>query len=137
MTEYNPFSWHWIIGGDESSFWSSASGAYVAALPDDAGVTRIASEQELNDVLAPYGLPGPVTRVPVSVSARQFKLQLLAAGLLDQVEGFIASQGEAVQIAYDNSGSFVRTEPMMAAGFAALEFSEAEVDAFFVAAATL
>lgn len=75
--------------------------------------------------------------VPASVSARQFKLQLLASGLLPQVEAFIASQGQAVKIAYENSGSFVRTEPMMAAGFAALGFSASQIDTFFVAAAKL
>ncbi|ESZ76286.1 hypothetical protein [Mesorhizobium sp. L103C105A0] len=42
-----------------------------------------------------------------------------------------------MQIAYEYSGSFVRTEPMMAAGFAALGLGEAEVDAFFVAAAEI
>ncbi|MER9188637.1 hypothetical protein [Mesorhizobium australicum] len=135
--DYNPFNWFWIVGGDEGRFWSSAEGAYVDALPDGAGGTRIASEDELNNVLAAYGLPGPIVRVPTSVSARQFKLQLLAAGLLDQVEAFVASQSRAVQIAYEYSGSFVRTEPMMTAGFAALGLGEAEVDAFFVAAAML
>lgn len=75
--------------------------------------------------------------VPASVSARQFKLQLLAAGLLDQVEGWIASQEQAVQIAYTNSGMFVRSEPMMQAGFAALGFTSEQIDAFFTAAAAL
>ncbi|RUX79342.1 hypothetical protein EN904_10575 [Mesorhizobium sp. M7A.F.Ca.CA.001.07.2.1] len=82
-------------------------------------------------------MPGPVVRVPGSVSARQFKLQLLASGLLGQVEAFIAAKGPAVQIAYDNSNSFVRTEPMMASGFAALGFNDEQVDAFFVAAAQI
>ncbi|MER9000003.1 hypothetical protein NKJ52_20605 [Mesorhizobium australicum] len=79
-------------------------------MPITQAVTRIASEDELTDVLAAYGLLGPLVRVPASVSARQFKLQLLAEGLLDQVETFVTSQGAAVQIAYDNSGTFVRTE---------------------------
>lgn len=61
--DFNPHNWFWIIGGDESRFWSSAAGAYVEVLPEDAGVTRIASEAELNDVLAVYGLPGPLVTV--------------------------------------------------------------------------
>jgi hypothetical protein len=73
----------------------------------------------------------------VSVSARQFKLQLLAAGFLDQVDAWVASQSKAVQIAYEYSGSFVRTEPMMAAGFTGLGFTDQQVDAFFEAAAQL
>lgn len=83
--------------------------------------------------------PGPALppTVPESVSARQFKLQLLAAGLLDDVEAWIASQDRAIQIAYANSGSFVRSEPMMQAGFAALGFAEEQIDAFFTAASAL
>ena len=75
--------------------------------------------------------------VPDSVSARQFKLQLLAAGLLDQVEGWVSQQPKAVQIAYDNSGAFVRGEPMMQQGFSDLGFTDEQIDAFFVAAAQL
>ncbi|MGR9420674.1 hypothetical protein [Rhizobium leguminosarum] len=78
-------------------------------------------------------LPPPVA----SVSARQFKLQLLAAGLLDQVDAWIATQSKAVQIAYEYSGTFVRTEPMMAAGFAAMGFTDEQVDAFFSVASEL
>lgn len=137
MVDYDPFDWHWIVASDESRYWSSAAGAYVDALPEDAGVTRIASEDELTDVLAVYVLPGPIDRVPQAVSARQFKLQLLAAGLLEQVEAWVATQGAAVRIAFDASGSFVRSEPMMASGFAALGFAPEQIDAFFVAASKL
>jgi len=81
--------------------------------------------------------PPVVVIIPGSVSARQFKLQLLAAGLLDQVDAWISSQSKAVQIAYEYSGSFVRTEPMMAAGFAAIGFTDQQIDDFFTAAAAL
>lgn len=79
----------------------------------------------------------PQTPAVASVSARQFKLQLLAAGLLDQVDAWIASQSKAVQIAYEYSGTFVRTEPMMASGFAAMGFSEEQIDDFFAGASQL
>lgn len=79
----------------------------------------------------------PASVIPDSVSARQFKLQLLAAGLLDQVESWVASQDQAVQIAYANSGTFVREEPMMQSGFQALGFTEAQIDGFFTEAADL
>lgn len=72
-----------------------------------------------------------------SVSARQFKLQLLAAGLLDTVDAWVAQQPRDVRIAYECSGTFVKDSPMMAAGFAAMGFSAAEIDAFFQAAANL
>lgn len=81
---------------------------------------------------------------PDRVTSRQFKLQLLAFPaigggdtLLDDVEAWIATQSRAVQIAFENSDTFVRTEPMMQAGFAALGFSEGQIDAFFTAASVL
>src|SRR5690606_9577402 len=55
MSDYRPHDWYWIIGGDDSRYWSSASVSYVTELPPDAGVTRIASEQELCDVLEAAG----------------------------------------------------------------------------------
>lgn len=72
---------------------------------------------------------------PDRVTARQFKLQLLDAGLIDAVEAWIATQERAVQIAYETSGTFVREDPMMQAGFAALGYSPAQVEEFFSAAA--
>ena len=82
-------------------------------------------------------LPPAPPPVPDRVTARQFKLQLLAAGLLDQVEAWIASQSQAVQFTYANSGTFVRDEPMMQSGFAALGFTSEQIDAFFTAASAL
>lgn len=79
----------------------------------------------------------PPQPMPDRVTARQFKLALLAADLLDDVETFIASQPRAVQIAFENSGTFVRDEPMMQVGFAALGFTEEQVDAFFMQASEL
>lgn len=129
---YSPFDWHWIVDGKR--VWSSKAAAYVDAFPKDAGVTRIVSEDELTDVLANYGLAGPSVRIPERVTARQFKLQLLADNLLDHVEGWVAAQGKAIQLAYDNSGTFSRDEPMMQAGFRALGFPPEQIDAFFSAA---
>lgn len=85
--------------------------------------------------VAEYVPPEPV--IPDRVTARQFKLQLLQAGLLTSVEGWIATQSQAVLVAYNNSGTFVRDEPMMAAGFAGLGFTPEQIDAFFTAAAEI
>lgn len=63
MKTYTPEDWYWIVGGDTSRFWSSKANAYVTTLPAGAGVTRIASEAELWDVLAqqyPAGLSNSV-----------------------------------------------------------------------------
>lgn len=78
----------------------------------------------------------PVYEV-VSVSARQFKLQLYAAGLTETVEAWIAGQSPEVLIAYNNSGSFEKYSPVMQAGFAALGFTDEEITAFFEAASQL
>lgn len=59
MTIFRPGDWFWIVAGDDTRAWSSAAGAYVTDWPDDQ-VTRIASEAELNDVLARYNLVGPL-----------------------------------------------------------------------------
>lgn len=88
--------------------------------------------------VAPYvPPPEPEPVIPDRVTARQFKLALLAAGLLHSVESWINSQSQAVQIAYANSGTFVRSEPMMKAGFAALGFTEEQIDALFASASAI
>ena len=74
---------------------------------------------------------------PESVTARQFKMQLVIAGLKAQVDGWIASQDEIVQVAYEYSGTFVKSEPMMQAGFVALGFTDQQRDDFFLAASKL
>ncbi|EXL09574.1 hypothetical protein [Aquamicrobium defluvii] len=111
---------------------------YVSRDGDEFGlapVVRAAIGQWIADgkPVLPYVEP-PAPPAPDRVTARQFKLQLLADGILDQVEGWIATQSQAVQIAYANSGTFVRDEPMMQAGFAALGFTPEQIDAFFTAA---
>lgn len=85
--------------------------------------------------IAEYVPPPP--QIPDRVSSRQFKLQLHSAGLLNQVDAWIALQDVPTQIAYASSGTFVRTDPMMQAGFAALGFTPQQIDNFYLAASTL
>ena len=72
-----------------------------------------------------------------SVSSRQFRLMLRRSGLLDAVKAWVAQQDGETQDAFEYSGTFVKDSPMMAAGFAAMGFSTAQIDAFFQAAAKL
>lgn len=59
-----PSDWYWIIGGDETKVFSSATGnfvqpdaaAYIAWQADGTTPTRIATEAELGEVLAPYSI---------------------------------------------------------------------------------
>jgi hypothetical protein len=71
------------------------------------------------------------------VSARQFRLMLRRAGLLDQVKAWVAKQDGETQDAFEYSGSFVKDSPMMKAGFAALGFTPQQVDDFFTDASKL
>ena len=112
---------------------------WFTASPDDvedAGKALYAevAKGEVGEYVPP---PPPTEIIPDRVTARQFKMQLEKDGLTSSVEGWVSQQTKLVQIAYANSGTFVRSEPMMVAGFAALGFSEAEGDAFFTAAAAL
>lgn len=54
---FDPRDWFWVVNGDESRAWSSAAGGYVAEYPRGR-VTRIASEAELQEVLAQYAPQG-------------------------------------------------------------------------------
>lgn len=127
------------------SAWSDAEklerfGLHVVTIDQIPDGKRIVSEMLVDDGGSPRllrALADAPVAVPDRVSARQFKLQLLADGLIDQVGDWVATQSSAVQIAYEYSGSFAVEEPMMQAGFTALGFTEAQRDAFFIAAAAL
>jgi len=85
-----------------------------------------------------FSPPAPVPpAIPDSVSARQFKLQLEIQGLTASVEAWVAAQPKLIRIAYENSGAFDRTEPMLQAGFKALGFSKAALETFYTEAAKL
>lgn len=78
---YTPQDHYWIVSGDETRVWSSARAAYVPA--DDAGyaawremgrvATRIATDQDLTDVLAVYGLRGPVVDLVAYAAAARWR----------------------------------------------------------------
>ncbi|MGO7380746.1 hypothetical protein ELI44_04785 [Rhizobium ruizarguesonis] len=72
-----------------------------------------------------------------SVSARQFRLMLRRAGLIDPVKAWVAQQDDETQDAFEYSGDFVKDSPMMLAGFAAMGFTSQQVDEFFTAASKL
>lgn len=74
---------------------------------------------------------------PDRVSRRQFGMQLIISGHKAAADAWVAQQDELTQWAYANSDTFVRADPMMQAGFAAMGFTEQQVDEFFTAAAAL
>lgn len=80
--------------------------------------------------------PVPVA-VPISVTSRQFKMQLVLSGLKTAVDEWVSEQPEVVQVAYEYSSNFVREEPMMQAGFSAMGFTEQQLNDFFISASKL
>lgn len=64
MNLYNPKDWYWVVADSATQVFSSKVGdyvplsdpAYVAWLAGDNVPTRIASEAELGDVLAPHSV---------------------------------------------------------------------------------
>lgn len=158
--EHNPRNWFWLVGGDESRFWSSAVGAYVTELPagwyaspqaasdvlgpdwlnEVTGIpTRIAGEEELAGVLASYGLPGPVAIVPASVTPYQARIALLNVNLLAPVEALMADPetDQAAKIAWEYATTIERHSAFIAALEPALGLTEEQVDALFIAAAAV
>jgi len=85
----------------------------------------------------------PVISAPVvpTVSMRQARLALLAAGLLDDVETAINALAEparsAARIEWDYATELRRDWPLLITLAAALGLSGAQVDALFAAAAAL
>ena len=98
------------------------------------GVAEEWLEDNSAEVVAFLNPPPPPIE---SVSSRQFKLQLLAAGLLDSVDAWVKTQDRATQISYEYSGEFVKESPMMATGFQAMGFTDQQIDDFFTAASKL
>lgn len=75
--------------------------------------------------------------VPATVSMRQARLALLAAGLLPGVAAAMAAAGEAAQIEWEYATEIRRTSPLVSQMAAALGMADAQLDALFVAAAAL
>jgi len=84
----------------------------------------------------------PVPAVPVSVSMRQAKRALLAAGLLDLADQAIAgiaddTERRAAQIDWTSATDVRRDWPLVASIAQALGLTDQQIDALFVAASQL
>lgn len=80
--------------------------------------------------------PPTVNGVPQVISKKQGRAQLKAEGLLAAVESYIASlpPDDDTRMAYEDSGTWVRTDPNVLGMMALLKKTDADADAFFVAA---
>lgn len=88
-----------------------------------------------------FGNPGTPSAVPASVTMRQARLALMAAGKLAAVESAIAALPDpaktAAQIEWEYSNEVQRHNGFVSQLAPALGMSEAELDALFIAAKAL
>lgn len=118
-----------------------AKDAEIATLKADAekAKTDAAAEKARADSLQAQidaAAPPTVNGVPQSITKKQGRAQLKAEGLLAAVEGYIASlpADDDTRMAYEDAGVWVRTDPSVLGMMALLKKSDADADAFFVAA---
>ncbi len=85
--------------------------------------------------------PDPVPTVPVSVTMRQARLALLAAGLLDTADAVIAGipgdVGRAARIEWEYAQEVRRDNALLQQVQALAGFSDQDVDSLFLSAAAL
>lgn len=112
----------WIDGSPPSTFHAA-----IKRTPTFDGTKIVVTEQ--------YE-PAP-SLVPQSVSPRQARLALLAAGLLDQVEAAVTTAGGATKIAWDHANSIKRTDPNVLSVGARLAMTDSQIDDLFRAASIL
>lgn len=107
----------------------NGDGSYRVDLSD--GSSRPATEQEISEAQTAY------TRAQIpTVTAAQFRLALLDAGLLDAVETFVATAPRDIQLNWEYRLEFERSHPLVAATAYALGKSDTELDQLFMLAAT-
>ena len=108
-----------------------------ARIPSDPKNTdRAAYEAWLGSGNTPDPYVAPVPPA-VSVTPRQARLALNAAGLLPQVEAAVAAADKATQITWEFASTISRDDPLINTLASALGLSTAQIDALFAMAATL
>jgi hypothetical protein len=87
----------------------------------------------------PPAPPTPIAPVPKSVTPKQARLALSAAGLLTQVNAMVRVAPEATQIAWDYGLSVDRNDPMLLTLVSQITppMTDAQVDQLFVEAAAI
>lgn len=96
MKTYNPFNWYWIVGGDETRAYSSATNNYVTVW-DKEMTTRIKSEDELWEVLQQAGVLPTPKQVRLGVfqkdATRTAVIAQLQSATPAQVKAYVTNQG--------------------------------------------
>jgi hypothetical protein len=104
-----------------------------AELPADYAPGRYTYDGEFVSVPE----PAPIVPVPQSVSMRQARLALLAAGLLDDITEAIQALGQAAAIEWEYATEVRRDSPLIAMVQANNDLTDTAIDDLFREAATL
>lgn len=117
---------------------------YSPSLDDEVkfppGWLNTASDEDLAiheitvEIVPDEDLSAPVPAVPVSVTPRQARLALLAAGLLEQVEAAVEQSPQEVQIDWKYAQEIRRDNISLNTAAVALGFAD-RLDELFIAAA--
>ena len=128
----------------ELSYHPDIAKLYTTDVPDGTvnGATLV-SGVWVNPAPPPPAQPQPPAPPPVpeAVTMRQARLALFGAGKLATVNEAIAAmpgvQGEAARIEWEFSSEVRRTQPLVMAMGQVLGMTDVQLDALFIAAATL
>lgn len=82
-------------------------------------------------------VPEPVVIIPTSITMRQCRLQLLADGVLDDVDTSVNTIGAAAKIEWEYASEIQRTNTLVPAMQSLLGWDEARTDQFFTEASEL
>ncbi len=104
--DYTPSDWYWIVAGSTAQVFSSASGTYVPVanqtyvewLADGTLPTRIGTEAELGEVLAPYNIRPVAANVLDAyqdTQARKLTLEVVAKVLFNLVNEVRVLKGQS------------------------------------------
>jgi hypothetical protein len=99
-----------------------------------ASQRKVWRDGDLVDAPAPASGPPPV---PTSITARQARLALLQADLLDKVEAVVAAADRSAQIEWQHAATIERGSPLVATLAAKVPLTAAKLNDLFKAGAAL
>lgn len=111
--------------GNINGLSASQQGDLVELPDDDAAVIQF------------YEKAAASISMTTSVTPRQARLALLAAGLLDQVQAAVDATGGATKITWEYASAFDRNDPLITSIGASLNLTPSQIDALFASAAVL
>lgn len=105
---------------------------YTALIDGQASGKRITHDENGQPILA---TPDSIIVIPTKITMRQCRLQLLADGVLDQVENAIAGMDRAAMIEWEYGTVVDSANPLIPALMAVLAWDNDRADQFFTEAA--